>query len=36
MEENTRVCDICGREIKEEDGTWVDDQFLCQECMDEH
>ena len=36
MEENVRVCDICGCEIKEEDGTWVDDQFLCQECVDEH
>ena len=21
---------------KEEGGTWVDDQFLCQECVDEH
>ena len=28
MEENVRICDICGCEIKEEDGTWVDDQFL--------
>jgi len=36
MEENVRVCDICGREIKEEEGTWVDDQFLCHECVDEH
>lgn len=36
MEENVRVCDICGCEIKEEDGTWVDDQFLCHECVDEH
>ena len=36
MEENVRICDICGCEIKEENGTWVDDQFLCHECVDEH
>ena len=36
MEENMRTCDICGCEVAEEDGTWVDDQFLCQNCVDEH
>ena len=36
MEENTRVCDICGTELEDGEGTWVDDQFLCHECVDEH
>ena len=36
MEESVRTCDICGCEIKEENETWVDDQFLCHECVDEH
>jgi len=36
MEENIKVCDICGCEISEEDDTWVDDQFICQNCVDEH
>lgn len=36
MKENIRVCDICGCELDKENGTWVDDQFLCQQCVDEH
>ena len=36
MEENTRVCDICGCELENGEGTWVDGQLLCQDCVDEH
>ena len=36
MEENTRVCDICGCELAEGEGTWVGDQLLCEDCVDEH
>ena len=36
MEENLRVCDICGCELDAEEGTWVDDQFICEECVELH
>ena len=33
MEENTRVCDICGCELAEGEGTWVGDQLLCEDLL---
>lgn len=34
MDEEIRTCDCCGEEISEETGTWVDDRFLCENCVD--
>lgn len=34
--EETIVCDICGCELDAEDGTWVDDELLCETCVHEH
>ena len=36
MEENARYCDMCGYELENGDGTWVDDQLLCESCVEEH
>ena len=34
MDEEIRHCDQCGCELNEDDGTWVDGDLLCQECVD--
>ena len=36
MEEETRYCDFCGGELDEDEGTWVNDELLCDDCCDEH
>ena len=36
MEEEVRICDYCGRELVEEEGTPVDDELLCDDCVEEH
>ena len=36
MEEEVRICDYCGRELAEEEGTPVDDELLCDDCVEEH
>ena len=36
MEEETRYCDFCGAELDEDEGTWVNDELLCDDCCDEH
>ena len=35
MEEEARYCDYCGGELDEDEGTWVGDEVLCQDCVDE-
>jgi len=35
MEEETRYCDYCGGILDEGEGTWVGDEVLCQDCVDE-
>ena len=36
MEEEVKICDYCGRELAEEEGTPVDDELLCDDCVEEH
>ena len=36
MEEEVRICDYCGRVLAEEEGTPVDDELLCDDCVEEH
>ena len=36
MEEETRYCDFCGNELDEDEGTWIGDELLCDECCDDH
>ena len=36
MEEETRYCDFCGNELDEDEGTWVGEELLCDECCDDH
>ena len=36
MEEETRYCDCCGSELDSDEGTWVNDDLLCDSCVDEH
>ena len=36
MEEQKRYCDYCGCVLDEDDGTWVEEDLLCQDCVDEH
>ena len=36
MEEETRYCDCCGSELEEDEGVWVDDELVCQDCFDEN
>ena len=36
MEEEVRICDYCGRVLVEEEGTPVDDELLCDDCVEEH
>ena len=36
MEEEVRICDYCGRVFVEEEGTPVDDELLCDDCVEEH
>ena len=35
MEEDVRYCDYCGGILDEGEGTWVGDEVLCQDCVDE-
>tara|TARA_R100001530_G_scaffold132390_1_gene104799 strand:+ start:754 stop:2061 length:1308 start_codon:yes stop_codon:yes gene_type:complete len=30
--ENTRCCDDCGSDTHEDDGTYIDDEFICNDC----
>ena len=34
--EEVRICDYCGRVLAEEEGTPVDDELLCDDCVEEH
>ena len=36
MEEVVRICDYCGRMLAEAEGTPVDDELLCDDCVEEH
>ena len=36
MEEVVRICDYCGRMLAEGEGTPVDDELLCDDCVEEH
>ena len=36
MEEEVRICDYCGRVLAEGEGTPVDDELLCDDCIEEH
>ena len=36
MEEETRYCDCCGSELEEDEGVWVNDELVCQDCFDEN
>lgn len=36
MEEEVRICNYCGRVLAEEEGTPVDDELLCDDCVEEH
>ena len=36
MEEEVRICDYCGRVLAEGEGTPVDDELLCNVCVEEH
>ena len=36
MEEEVRICDYCGRVLAEGEGTPVDDELLCDDCVEEH
>ena len=36
MEEEVRICDYCGRALAEGEGTPVDDELLCDDCVEEH
>ena len=33
--EEKRYCDFCGAELNEDEGTWVGDELLCDDCVDE-
>ncbi|MDE5771421.1 MAG: amidoligase family protein [Ruminococcus sp.] len=35
MEEEKQYCDYCGCVLEEDDGTWVGEDLLCQDCVDE-
>lgn len=35
MEEEKRYCDYCGCVLDEYDGTWVGEDLLCQDCVDD-
>ena len=34
--EEVRICDYCGRVLAEGEGTPVDDELLCDDCVEEH
>ena len=34
--EEVRICDYCGMELAEEEGTYVDDELLCEDCVADH
>ncbi len=34
--EDTRICTHCGCVLEEDEGTELDDDLLCDDCMDEH
>ena len=34
--EEVRICDYCGMELAEEEGTYVDDELLCDDCVADH
>ena len=35
MEEEVRICDYCGRVLAEGEGTPVDDELLCDDCVED-
>ncbi len=34
--EEVRICDYCGMELAEEEGTYVNDELLCDDCVADH
>ena len=34
--EEVRICDYCGMELAEEEGTYVDEELLCDDCVADH
>ena len=34
--EEVRICDYCGMELAEDEGTYVDDELLCEDCVADH
>lgn len=36
MEEVVRICDCCGRELCDDEGTFVNDELLCDECVEDN
>ena len=34
--EEVRICDYCGMELAEDEGTYVDDELLCDDCVADH
>ena len=34
--EEMRICDYCGMELAEDEGTYVDDELLCEDCVADH
>ena len=34
--EEVRICDYCGMELAEEEGTYVDEELLCEDCVADH
>lgn len=34
--EEARICDYCGRTLEKDEGTFVNDELLCDECVEDH
>ena len=34
--EEVRICDYCGMELAEDEGTYVDEELLCEDCVADH
>lgn len=34
--EEKRTCDFCGRTLTENEGTPIENELLCDECVDDH
>ena len=34
--EEVKICDYCGMELAEDEGAYVDDELLCDDCVADH